>query len=1047
MRQIYTCLAACVILSLLFFQSAYAQENITVRGTVSDAANNQTLIGVAVKIKGATRGTSTDMNGGFSLSAPSNGTLVISYIGYTTAEIPINNQTQLNIKLKPSSEELQEVVVIGYGTTKKADLTGSIGSVTSAQISRQPALNAVQSIQGKLSGINVVSSEAPGSAPNVIIRGLGTALGGRDPLYIVDGFPVDNIKNINSADILSMDVLKDASSASIYGVRAANGVILITTKKGKQGKAVVSFDSYYGVKSVLNRVKMANAQEYTEYYNENLASIGSAKWRLAANQPNNTDWYDELLRNGNVVNNVVSISGGNDNIDYFFSYNNFLEHGLMDGFKYNRNTIRNNNTYKLFNNKFRLTQNLNISFTNERPKPYGAFDNAYRQSPLVPVWYDNGRSGRGFVNQTTGIVDYKSNPGDVIGSLNSIGNPVYTANSYNQYNKTLTLQGGLNGEVDITKDLKFNSRLGVTKYYSNNRSFVSTRRNWLNVDPRRTEQEFVALRTANPGVVDWADNSLEMKDTETFRWIWENFVSYDKSFGKHHINATVGMSREKTNIGKAISALGYGVPEQEQYWNVDMASSNWAKVAAQNYYTPNALASYFARAQYNYANKYYLTATFRRDGSSIFKESGKYWGSFPSVGLGWTASNEDFLKDLKGLTFLKFRGSWGRLGNQNVPLNVSQVLTSPANAGNNYNYPFGPGQDLNFGAAFGSPALGLTWETTEEWSVGADFTLWNKLSGSVDWYHKKNKNAILEITPTLNSEFSDNYYDHGASISNKGLELSLNWDDRISKDLSYSIGINYAYNKNDVNSVKPAYDRAIGGSLANGQITKQLRANQPIYGWWMYDAVGVWQDQAEINANAHLDGARPGYLRYADTNGDGVIDERDKQFFGSYIPTSTYGIRLGLNYKRLDFSVDGYGVGGNRVYNALKGVRIDGGENIARDTYMNRWNGAGTSNVNPGADRDSFASSYYLESGSYFRINNITLGYTLENAFKTSSRLRVYATAQNPFMFTKYSGFTPEIGTDGDAASTGGKPNGTTGIELSAYPTTRNFIFGLNLSF
>ncbi len=1044
MKHFFRHLTVGVFLLTMCIGVSFAQT-IQVRGKVTDAKTKESLIGATVKVKGSTTGTSTDMNGNFTINVAGTGTLEFSSIGFQSRDIAVRNQTNISVELSSEVAGLEEVVVIGYGTAKKADLTGSIGRVSSAEIIKQPALNAAQSIQGKLSGVNIVSSEAPGSAPNVIIRGLGTALGGRDPLYIVDGFPVDNLRNINSADIVSMDVLKDASSASIYGLRAANGVVLVTTKKGQAGKAKISFDSYYGLKSVLNRVEMANAAQYTEYYNENLASVGRT-WKLAANQPNATDWYDELLRTGQVVNNVLSISGGNENIDYFFSYNNFNEKGVLDGFKFNRNTLRNNNTYKLFNNKFRLSQNLNISFTNERPKQYGAFDNAYKQSPLVPVWYSNGRAGGSFVNQTTGMVGYQGAPGETIGKLNSVGNPVYSNDSYNQYNKTLTLQGGLNGEVDITDFLKFNSRLGVTKYYSTQRSFVSTRRDWLNADPTRTEAEFVNSQAANPGVTAWADNALSYTDAETFRWSWENFVTFNKSFDKHNVEATVGMSREKFNIGKNISSKGYGVPVQEQYWNVDMASSSYEKETTQKFNTPTALASYFARVQYNFDHRYYLTATVRRDGSSTFKQSGEYWGTFPSVGLGWTVSNEEFMKDVKALTFLKLRGSWGRLGNQNIPLNVSQVLTSPAGTGNNYNYVFGPGQDLVFGAALGSPALGLSWEVTEEFDLGADFSILNKLNGSIDYYHKKNTNAIFEVIPLLNSEFSDNYYDHGGEVTNKGLELSLNWADKIGKDWSYGIGLIYTYNKSMAENVKPAYERALGGSLANGQVTKQLRSGQPLYSWWMYEATGVWQTQGEIDANPHLSGARPGYLRYKDQNSDGVIDERDKIFFGSYLPTSTYGIRFNVGYKSFDFSVDGYGVGGNKIYNGLKSTRIDGGENIALATYQDRWHGAGTSNVNPGADRDSFSSSYYLESGSYFRINNITLGYTLDNAFKTNSRLRIYATAQNPFMFTNYTGFTPEIGTDGEAASTG-KPSGTTGIELSAYPTTRNFIFGLNFSF
>ncbi|MGX5690109.1 SusC/RagA family TonB-linked outer membrane protein [Arcticibacter tournemirensis] len=1037
MRKFFTNLSVFVLVLFLFLGNVYAQ-NIAVRGKVTDAANGEALIGVSIKVKGTTQGTSTDVSGGFTINAPANGVLVLSYVGYGTKEVPISNQTSIAITLKSSASDLDEVVVIGYGTRKKADLTGAIGSVSSADIVRQPALNAAQSIQGKVSGINIISNEAPGSAPTVIIRGLGTALGGRDPLYIVDGFPVDNINSINSADIVSIDILKDASSASIYGIRAANGVVMVTTKKGKSGKTEVSFDSYYGVKDILNSVKMANASQYTEYVNENLAAVNRT-WRIADNQANNTDWYDELTQLGQVSNNVLSISGGGETVDYFLSYNYFDEKGILDDFKYNRHTIRNNNQYKLFNNRLKLTQNMNVSFTNEKPKPIGAFNDAYRQSPLVPVWYANGRSGRPFINQSTGVVTYEAAAGQTIGSLNSIGNPVYTVKSYNQYNKTLTLQGGLNAELEITKYLKFNSRFGATKYYSNERSFNDIKDQWLNADPMRTATQFESNKAASPNAVLYADNSLSVKDVETFRWIWENFVTFQKTFDKHNVEATVGLSREKTNVGNSMTAQGYDVPSLEQYWSVDLASLKYTKTVNHLNYTPVALASYFGRVQYNYDSRYYLTATIRRDGTSTFKTGNNYWSNFPSFGLGWTLSNEEFMKDLKYLTFLKLRGSWGKLGNQNVPLNVSQTLTGTGST--SYNYVFGPNQELVNGAAFGSPALPLDWEVTREWGLGLDYSIMNKLNGSFDYYNKTNTNTILSITPTLNSEFSQNFYDHGAKVSNKGIEASLNWQDNLSKDLSYQIGVNYAHNTNKVTDVKPAYDRATGGSLANGQITKQLREGQPIYAWWMYEADGIWQNQQEINNNAHYGSPLPGHIRYKDQNEDGVIDDRDKIYLGSYIPKSTYGIRLSMNYKKFDFNIDGYGVGGNKVYNGLKGTRIDGGENITYDTYAERWKGEGTTNSHPGAARDSYASSYYLESGSYFRINNITLGYTLNNAFTLDgSRLRVYVTAQNPFMFTNYSGFSPEISNDGS-------PNGTSGIELAAYPTTRNFLFGVNFHF
>ncbi|SFS37088.1 SusC/RagA family TonB-linked outer membrane protein [Sphingobacterium wenxiniae] len=1037
MRKYFTLLL--FLTSILSY--GFAQVK-TVTGTVRDSQSQAALPGVTVSASSG-QSIQTNENGQYSIEVSATGSLIFRSIGYIQQTVAVNNQDQVDVFLDNADESLEEVVVIGYGTQKKADLTGAIGSVRAEEIAKQPAMSAMQSVQGKVAGLNIVASEAPGAAPNVIIRGLGTALGGRNPLYIVDGMPVENINNINPSDIESMDVLKDASSASIYGLRAANGVVIITTKKGKAGMFRINYESYAGMKNILNRVKMADGNQFRQYLNENLSAIGQT-WSLSENQPYETDWYDEILKTGTVFNNAVNLSGGSENIDYFLSFNNFKDNGIIDGSRFTRNTVRNNNTYKFLDGKLRFNQTLNLTFTESTPKPFNGFNAAYRQSPLVPVFYPNGRSGRPFVNRSTGVVTYERQAGETVGSLNSIGNPVYEIARHNELQKSTMLQGGFEGQYKITDFLTINSRVGATKYFYKGRAFNDIRDGWLNADPTRTEAEFETLRTANPEAASYAYNSLNFNQNETFRWVWENFLTFQKSFDKHNVEATLGMSREKFGIGNRIAARGYDVPAQEQYWNIDLAnsaaSSNYQKTVEHTYYTPRALASYFGRVQYNYDSRYYLTATIRRDGSSAFRETGEYWGTFPSVGLGWTVSNENFMQDVAWLNLLKIRGNYGVLGNQDIPVNTSQIVTSPIS--NNNNYVFGPNQDFVYGASFGTPALPLGWEKTHETGVGLDFAfLNNQLSGSLDYYHKMNTNTILDVTPTLSSPYRQNFYAHGAKVLNQGIEAMLNWNKFVNEDFNYTVGVNYSYNKNEVTEVTPAYDGAIGGSLANGQITKQLRLGQPIYGWWMWEAEGVWQNAQEIGQNAKYGSPIPGHLRYKDQNEDGVIDNRDKIFFGSYIPTSTYGINVRINYKALDFSVYGYGVAGNKIYNALKGTRIDGGENITQETFQQRWTGEGSTNVHPGAARDAYASSYYLESGSYFRINNITLGYTFDKLYSSSSKLRLYVSAQNPFMFTKYSGFSPEIATDT------GAPSGTTGIELSAYPTTRNFLFGLNLQF
>lgn len=1027
----------------------YAQSR-NVTGTVRDATTGSTIPGVTVRVEGSTTATQTDAAGRFSIEASPGDEVVVSFLGYETYRVTLGDQTTLDVQLQYEDTTLDEVVVIGYGTQRKVDLTGAISSIRSEEIVKQPAMSAMQSVQGKVAGLNIVATENPGSAPNVIIRGLGTALGGRNPLYIVDGLPVENINNINPADIESMDVLKDASSASIYGLRAANGVVIVTTKRGRAGAFTINYEAYAGTKSVLNQVKMANASQFITYFNENTEAIGGSN-TLKPNQPFDTDWFGELLETGTVFNNTVNLSGGSEHVDYFVSYNNLTENGILDGQRFTRNTIRNNNTYKFLDNRLRFNQTANVTFTQTTPKPLGAFNAAYRQAPIFPVMYPSGRYGGPFVNRTTGMSGYEGAPGDEIGRINSIGNPIYEVLRNNERQNTVTLQGGFEGEFKITDYLKINSRVGATKYYYRDRNFVDILDGWLNADPTRTEQEFNDFRTQNPQAISYAYNSLTMNRNETLRWVWENFITFQKTFDKHNVEATLGMSRERFGSGDRLLARGYDVPAQEQYWSINFSNrptdSAYPRAVEQNAFTPRALASYFGRVQYNYDSRYYFTATVRRDGSSVFRQTGQYWGTFPAFGAGWTISNESFMQDAEWLNFLKLRANWGILGNQDIPVNVSTLIVSPGTNGgaaeNTSNYVFGPNQDLVYGAAFGTPALPLGWEKTQETGVGLDFGfLNNRLSGSVDYYHKLNTNTIFEIRPTLSSPFQQNFFDHGGKVLNQGIEMAVNWNASVNEDFNYSIGLNYSYNKNEVTEVKPAYDGAIGGSLANGEITKQLRAGQPIYGWWMFEADGVWQNNAEIAEGATVGTPIPGHLRYKDQNGDGVIDNRDRIFFGSYLPKSTYGINLGLNYKAFDASIHGFGVAGNRVYNALKGTRIDGGENISLETFENRWTGEGSTNEHPGAARDTYASSYYLESGAFFRINNATLGYTFKNLYSNTSRLRVYITAQNPFMFTNYSGFSPEI-----VGEEQGVPAKTAGIELSAYPTTRNFLFGINFQF
>ncbi|GLB47655.1 SusC/RagA family TonB-linked outer membrane protein [Neptunitalea lumnitzerae] len=1027
-----------LVLFLFTTIGVFAQTQLT--GVVVDESS-MPLPGANVTVKNGSAYAVTDFDGNFTIEVSEGDVLTISYIGFQTQEITVGTETEITITMVQSASELDEVVVIGFGTQKKADVTGAVSSVKAEELTKQPAVNATQSIQGKMSGVNIINTNAPGSTPNITIRGTGTAASGTNVLYIVDGVQTTDIANINPGDIESMNVLKDAASAAIYGMDAANGVVIITTKKGKEGKMKVGFSSYYGAKSMLNPVEMANASQYITYFNEKQLAEGETAL-LNTNQQYNTDWYDELTDVGTVNNNEVNFSGAAEKYNYYFSFSNYNEDGILDDNDYQRNTIRSNTSGKFFNDKLTITSNISASFIKATPKPFSSFNSAYRQAPVIPVYYPDGKFGQPIWNQTTGDASTYVVPGsETLGRLNSIGNPVASVYYANQKNTGMDLQGMFQAELDITDYLKVSSRVALTRSISEIRNFTDIRNQWLTSYPYFSDADFEDLQTNNPTSTTYADNSLSFSKYESYRYNWDTFVTFDKTFNdKHYVNAVVGLTKGMRDNASTTYMLGYNVPPQDQYWSMNFTGDEFDNTVTQGYTTPVTQLSYFGRLQYNYDSKYYLQVNFRRDGVSTFKNQSDnisgtdYFGNFPSFSAGWALSNEDFF-DVKAINFLKLRAGWGRMGNSDVRFNIRSFTTSTASS--NVNYVFGPGQDLVYGAALGAEIYPISWEETDEANIGLDFAMFNsRLSGALNYYNRNTSNAILLVTPVLTSESSDAFYDHGAEVSNKGFEIELNWRDAITDDFSYSIGGTFSTNKNNVENVKAAYDGQTGGSLSNGQITKRLQEGQPLYSWWMWEADGVWQNQAEIDANPHYGSPAPGYLRYKDQNGDGVIDDNDKKFFGSYLPTYNFGLNVTLNYKQFDLSIDGYGAGGNKIYNGLKGTRIDGGENIAADVFTNRWTGEGSTNTHPGAYRDSYASSYYLEDGDYFRVNAITVGYTLKDFSEYVSRVRFYATAQNPFLITQYSGFTPEI--VGSAAGTGG-------IELSAYPNTKTFLFGVNV--
>lgn len=994
MKNIY------VVLSLLFFPIfAFSQ---TIDGKVVDEKGIE-LVGVNIANATQNSGTVSDLDGSFKIKANSGDKLVFSYIGYENTTV--NASSGMRVVMKEQANQLQDVVVIGYGTRKKVDNTSVITSLKAEDVTKTKVLNASQAIQGKAAGVQVIASDSPGSTPSVIVRGLGTAIGGRNPLFIVDGMPADNINNINSNDIVTYEILKDATAKAIYGNRAANGVIIIETKKGKSGKPVVEMESFVGFRSPLSVVKMAGSNKFAHYTNMALGTT-----TFSQDQPVNTDWFKEITRTGQYTQNNVSVSGGGESINYFFSAGYYDEEAILNGLDYSRLTLRNNNDYKI-SSKIKLSQNLSVTHSKVNPKPFSAFTNAYKQSPIVPVYFPSGQYGVSFVGED----GFASTNGS---SFNNVGNPVAQLDFFDEQQRSLTLQGGLKLDIELLKGLKFSSVFNGEYYTWKGYNFADTKSIWLAADPTRVEDAYPTTDNIN---------TLTRSNDSYFNWNLANYLTYNKVFKDiHDVELTIGNEASSRGPRSFSRILRKNVNPNSNYWSlngVDYATN----VLSYNdvVYNEVKLASYFGRVQYKLKDKYLLTATVRRDGSSQFGKDYR-WGTFPSVGLGWIITNEEFAKNLKGVDLLKLRGGWGRLGNQNVPLN-SQAFTS----GLDYYIPtYLTGTTVNSQV---DPSL--SWEVTEETSVGLDFGfLNNRLTGTFDVYNKNTNNLILFTRPYITSGASQQSPAHVGEVSNKGFEVSLRWNDKINDDFSYFIGGNFSNNKNNLERLNSSdLPDVQGGGLGNGQFTKLLgpsSVGRPLGSFYLYEYAGF------DNTNGQM----LYYKADGTTTTQGGLVEADRKYFGSVLAKSFYGFSVGFNYKNFDFSVDSYGTMGAKVYNGKKAQRFSG-ENIENSIASDFWTVNNTTAANPGAfNQVPVASTYYLESGDFLRVNNITIGYKLPKIHESISFARIYFNAINPFITKKFSGFSPELNGDGN-------PYGSQGVELDAYPTLKSFVLGINLKF
>lgn len=983
---------------LIAIRSSNPEEaEIRVFGHITNE-NGENLADVSVVEKGTSNGTITDNKGNFTITVRDSSILLVSAVGYLNQEIAVKGQATLNVVMARSTKVIDQVVIVGYGTARKKDLTGSSVTIKGADIANIPVVSAAQAIQGKAAGVQVVNSGAPGSAPNIRIRGTGSILGGVDPLYVVDGIITEDIRNINIADILSIDILKDASSTAIYGARAANGVVLITTKAGSKQGFTVNYNGFGGVKMLTHKVEMAGPNLFAVYSNE---AAGGTPEITAADITGAPNWYDEITRPAPFTSQNVSVSGGGNKYRYFGSFGYLNEQGTLIGNNYERFTVRFNQDYTV-NAKLKFGNNLSYSHYTSNNKPYSLFTTAYIAAPIFNPKNPDG------------------NYGNTVKS--DVGNPFATLETTNDKSFGNRLTGTLWGEYQIITGLSFKSSFGIDLEQNNGWNYTPQYYTYLN-DGTEAGQKNLA-----------ADLSF-MRDS-IYHWTWDNYFTYQKRFAKNHdVKITAGHTAERRNgwNDQAIISDNNGIPPTSSGWKLNFTDTALGqqnfRTAIDNYFRRE---SFFIRLNYRFMDKYLLNASFRRDANSNFPESNR-WGNFPSVGVGWIITKENFMAKQKLFDELKLRGSYGLVGNDVIAPGMFDLKPTY----NLYAY-FGTNR-VNGAIPTGIVDPNLHWEVVKEFDAGLEFSMLAKrLSGEVDFYHKNATDALYTIK-LPNIGFGSSFLTNAADILNTGVEVSLGWADNLNKNFHYSLRGNITFNTNRVESIgigQALYD----GSLNNGFLATRTAVGYPIGSFYVYKTDGIFQTEADIAAYPHLSNTKPGDFRIVDENHDNVIDANDKVVDGSPQPKIYYGVNASISWKNFDFSLDIFGNAGNKVYNAKKGVRYGGNYNLEYDVAINRWEPGSNNNTYPRAFNGTMVpTDYFVESGSFVRINNITAGYTIQ---PKSSKLRidkcrVYISAQNPFILTPYTGFTPELP---------GTPLAS-GIELNIYPISSSYMVGVSLQF
>ena len=1049
-----------------------------VTGTVSDAEGP--VIGATVTEKGnPSNGVITDIDGNYSINVKPGATLVITYVGFVTQEIPVGDRSVINVTLVEDSESLDEVVVIGYGTMKKKLVTGATVQVKGDEIAKLNTTNALEAMQSSTPGVQITQSSAqPGKGYKVYIRGIGTT-GNSTPLYVIDGVAGGNLDGINPNDIESIDILKDAASAAIYGARAANGVILVTTKQGKAGKIEINYNGAIGWSNAYKRPQLLNAKQYMTIFDEYTFNTSGTKLNWANYVPadilekvnkgwEGTDWWG-AFENKNAVqhNHSVTLTGGSDRSKFAMSYTYTGNEGIMGADMasyYKRHTIRVNSDHVLLRAKdfdaITIGENISIGYNKSHDLAedgmYWSYIHSLLQTtPLLPQYADNGDIYFYQNLDDTPAYGQGWNPGLFNNPWENL-----TKGGFNSLAESRNINTSATAFLVIQpiKGLRLRSQFNYNWGSGSYRNFGM---------PRAVSEGTGVTKSYSVSQSAWLNTSFSI----------ENTLTYDLPiFSGHKISAMVGQSYQSSawsfNVGGS-NKVAYG----EQLatlkdWNSAYLSNLKLVSATDASLTGNPndeeyLASWFGRVTWDYNEKYMATVTMRYDGSSIFAD-GHRWGFFPSVSAGWVISNEPFMEKTRSwMDFFKIRASWGQNGNCSIAkYQYLATIAMSSDAGDN-GYKFG--SDMNTSTA-GTPHTGayanivpnadLTWETSEQLDFGFDARfLNNRLGVNFDWYKKTTKDWLI-TGPQIAIYGTNPAAINGGDVQNTGIELALSWNDRIGKDFSYNASVNFATNKNKVTRIanQNHYINGSGGVLSQGtEYIFRAEEGKPIGYFYGMSYSGIWQNQEQIDAareagKAVLDNAQPGDCIWDDWNGDGVItyaegDNCDRHEIGNPNPDVTLGVNLGLAWRGLDFSVNGAGAFGQQIMRSYRSFGDDPDQNYDT-TILNRWHGEGTSNTQPrisatGHQNTIWISNRYMENAGFFKIKAITLGYDFKNVWKSCpfQQLRFYVQAQNLVTFTKYTGLDPEVG------SSGGVEGWASGIDLGLYPTARTYLVGASIKF